>query len=240
MAYYTDIHTHILPGVDDGSQDMRTSMKMLREAYKEGVRTIFLTPHYIPGRHNASTETLKSLFEEIKEEAAEKLPELTIFLGNELYYRDGVVDHVRDGSALTMAGSDYVLVEFNTRSEFSRIRSAVKKFTEAGYRPILAHIERYDCLYKQIDLIDELIEAGAYMQVNVDSFPGGLFDSHAAFCRKLLEEGKISFLGSDCHDLDKRKPAMQSELKKLKAGKYEHAIERCARNTAKMIANEWI
>ncbi len=241
IAGYTDIHTHILPGVDDGSSSVEETMQMLTAAYDEGVRTIFATPHYIPGRRNAGVEHLQEIYERICREAETVLPDLNIYLGNEIYYKDNVVNDIKSRRALTLAGTDYLLVEFSTRSEFNKIFQAVRSVTEAGYRPIIAHMERYGCLYKKERLIEDLMDAGAYIQINTESLVGNFLDRQAAFCRKLLEEGYVSFLGSDCHDNSLRKPLMRQALSKLEKTSCGEQIRKImTENVAALLENKWI
>ena len=84
---YTDIHSHILPGVDDGATDMEETLAMLKEAYEQGIRTIFATPHYIPGRKKKSADELRQIHAEVCAVAKENMPDLKILLGNEIYCR---------------------------------------------------------------------------------------------------------------------------------------------------------
>ncbi len=238
---FVDMHTHILPEVDDGSTSMEETLQMLEMEYEEGVRTIIATPHYIPGSRNASVERLQDTYTKVCEKAAEILPELKIYLGNEIYYRDGVVRDLREQKALTLAGTDYVLVEFSVRSDNNTIFNAVKKMTEAGFRPVIAHMERYECLYRKTALVEDLIDAGAYIQINTESLPGGMFDARSAYCRSLLGDGLVHFLGSDCHDTIRRKPLMKTALSKLKKEEYKKQIDRIMdRHIHCLLENKWI
>ena len=81
-----------------------------------------------------------------------------------------------------------------------------------GYYPIIAHVERYGCLLKREDLIQELIEMGAYIQVNAETFLGGLFDGYKKFAMKLFSKGMVHFLGSDAHRTDWRRPVMDEAV----------------------------
>lgn len=222
---FLDIHSHILPGVDDGSEDMKETMEMLKMAYAEGVRTIVATPHYIPGARNKGADGLRQIHHEVCMQAEKAFPDLKILLGNEIYFKEDAVEEVRKGKALTLADTDYVLVEFGITSKAEKLFHAVKVFSEAGYRPVLAHIERYSCLYKKEETVHDLIDAGAYIQINCDSFVGGFFDRNAAYCRRLLKLGMVHFIGSDCHDLSKRKPQMSTPLLTLKKEECRRRIE---------------
>ncbi len=237
---YTDIHTHILPGVDDGSISLEQSMLMLHKAFEEDIRRIYLTPHYIPGRRNASKEHRLTAFEELRAQALKELPDLELYLGNEIYYRENALSDLKAGEAFTMADTDYVLLEFDIHSDYKILQKAVKQFTEAGYKPILAHIERYDALFKQAERVEELIDAGAAIQVNADSLRGGLLHPVAKFCKYLLKNDLIHFLGSDCHNLNHRPPLMETALKGLYKNYGQNLDRIMNRNVQKLVKNEWM
>ena len=107
-----DIHTHILYGVDDGAKDINDSMGLLDEEREQGVDQVILTPHYGPKFGHPDTEVLREKFEAIREKAHKYYPEIQLYLGSELYYQQGTVSDLKQGKALTMNGTRYVLVEF--------------------------------------------------------------------------------------------------------------------------------
>ncbi len=205
-----DMHCHILPGVDDGSRDMEMSLDMLQIAYEEGTRKIVLTPHYMIGRNRyESPSVLKERFEQLKAEAEERYPEITLYLGNEILYEEGVVDLLKSGQIHTMNGTKYVLIEFNVQTPFRQIREAVRLLSEARFRPVIAHVERYYCLTKRMERICEILDMKALLQMNISSVDGGFLNESKRWCRKLLKEGCITFLGTDAHNVDSRAPYSQ-------------------------------
>ena len=141
----------------------------------------------------------------------------------------------------TLADTDYVLLEFSTRISYKDLFGYVKAISGKHYRPIIAHAERYGCLYRKEELIKELIGAGAYIQMNTESLPGGSFNRQAAYCRSLLEKGYVHFLGTDCHDTQMRKPQMQTDLSKIKYARYDEQINKIMlHNIDCLLANKWI
>ena len=140
MMKIIDVHAHILPGVDDGSENWNESIEMLRMAYEQGIRTIIATPHYHQGQ---DIERLKETTGILRQEAQKLDPEYGIFLGQELMDSEGILDELRKGRALTMAGSRYVLIEFLPNVSYSRLYQRLRQLQGAGYIPILAHAERY-------------------------------------------------------------------------------------------------
>lgn len=206
-----DIHSHILPGVDDGSDSMETTLKMLAEAYRQGVRTVIATPHGSPAFPQVAPERYRSLLAEVQQRAGEKLPGMEFFLGQEIYYTRECIRRLESGELLSMAGTSYVLVEFPYAVAYRELYGAVRELVWARYRPILAHIERYGCLRTE-GRTAELSEAGAYLQVNFGSVGGGRFNGRARWCKRELAAGRVHFLGSDMHNLTSRRPELSQAL----------------------------
>lgn len=211
---YFDIHTHIVPGVDDGAESLEESLEMISQMREQGVLNIVATPHYPDGK----TEKIKDAFDMLKKSVEDKYPDMKLYLGNELLNGPGVIEALKNKTALTIAGTKYILVEFLPSDSQRKIYSALREYILEGYIPIVAHVERYEALHKNYDILDEIINMGAYIQMNTESLVGGMFDRRAAYCRKLLENGYIHFLGSDCHGAEKRKPLMKHAIEKLKPG----------------------
>lgn len=240
LQNYMDMHTHILYGVDDGSKNIEETINMLKMVYEEGSSAIIATPHYTCGRQNATVETLRKRKDSVQREAEKFQKDFKIYLGNELYYSDGIVNDLKEGKALTMADSRYVLVEFNPATKYEKIRIAIHKLVLAGYIPIIAHVERYECLYKREELLAELIELGAYMQMNTGSLKGSIFNQRVSYNKKLVEYGFIHLFGSDCHNTTTRVPKMHSCLEGLKKVDCR-TIERILfENPAKIIEDKYI
>ena len=210
---YVDMHCHILPGVDDGSKHMEMSLKMLEMEYRQGVRGIVLTPHCYAGR--TQPELIKVRYDELAAQAQKRFPQMRLYLGNELMYSDTIVEELSAGNAYTINGTNYVLVEFFTELSWKQLSSAMRRIGMEGYRPILAHMERYECLMHHTERVDELISQGVVMQMNAESVTGGLFDRQAAECRKLIESGRIHLLGTDAHRIGWREPNLADAVKTL-------------------------
>lgn len=202
-----DIHCHILPGVDDGAKDMDETMEMLDIAEKAGVSTIIATPHYIKGK-NKEVEELRRIFEEVQKNAMQRFPQIQIYLGNEIYYTNDILQDLSEGKALTMAESRYVLIEFLPSVMYSQILNAVRSLKMAGYLPILAHIERYACLTEKDGErhIEELRKSGAYFQIN-----GKNLQNRAGkkWSERILKKYGIDFIASDGHNKGHRTPEMK-------------------------------
>ncbi|MBE5963212.1 MAG: histidinol-phosphatase [Lachnospiraceae bacterium] len=237
---YIDIHSHIIPEVDDGSGSIEETKAMLQTAYEEGIRTIIATPHF-DLETERETEFLIKQYHLAQEEAAKIDHNFQIYLGNEIYYEKGCQTFLKEGKAFAMAKSRYVLVEFSPSESYPTIYDGMKEFILDGFIPIIAHIERYMCLIKHVDRIEELIELGCYMQVNASSLTGGLFNKQSACLRGLVTAGLVHFIATDCHHQDFRKPLMKACVKKLsKCVEEEKIKELLYENPKKILENRYI
>lgn len=199
MSGYFDIHSHILPGVDDGASNMEETRRMLLLAYEEGIRVIIATPHYVAGTENIKADKLREIYQSVTRVAAEVSEDFQILLGNELFYNTSLIEDLNRGNALVIDDTRYILVEFNPWISFRELWEGLNNCIFAGYIPVLAHAERYICLTKEIDLVHDLIELGAYMQITFSCISGFRPGIRFHFCRKLLQRGWVHFLGTDMH-----------------------------------------
>lgn len=241
MDGYFDIHCHILPGVDDGAGDIVETEKMLREAYKEGIRNIIATPHFHPRRGHETAERILEAVEQVREMIEKKFPGMQLYQGQEIYYSHDVLDKLKNKEILTMEDSQYVLVEFSVGDEIRRIKEGLNNLLMQGYSPILAHVERYELLDKDMETIEELADAGVYLQVNSGSLLGYLGGAKKRFVKKLLKEQLVTFIASDAHDSEKRKPQFKKCVEYLSKKIGEKMVWQIFyENPQKIIENEII
>ncbi|MDE7445684.1 MAG: hypothetical protein K2N15_08310 [Lachnospiraceae bacterium] len=241
MNSYIDIHSHILPQIDDGADSFETSMKMLHIAWKNGIGAIILTPHNKPMRHNASPATIQNLIKKLEEEALHRGIEIRLYAGNEVYYRSDILETLEDMQACTMAGSSYVLVEFGPMDDFDYIKGGIYRVLSGGYRPIIAHIERYRSICTKEERVEELIEMGCYVQVNAGSIMGQYGFGAKHFTRRLLKQDMVHFIATDAHNADKRKPELENCVRYI-SRKYSeaYASKLVYENPVQVIRNEYI
>ncbi len=170
---YMDMHTHILPGIDDGSQSMDQTANMLKQAYDEGIRVIVATPHYGIRNPGLTYSKAKAVLTETQKKASEIAPGLKLILGCELFYSDGSIDSLERGEVPTLGGTSHVLIEFSTGDSRDRIYQCIRDMTWKGFRPVIAHLERYKSLEGDIEAVRGLVEMGAAVQINCRSFMDG-------------------------------------------------------------------
>ena len=205
-----DIHNHILPGLDDGAADEKISLQMLRMAAEDGITHLITTPHFHYRRGHATPEQIKNTLALMQEMADENAIPIQLYAGNELYYTHDLMEMVKAKDALTLADSDYVLLEFSPATEQRKIQNAVYQFLSEGYYPVIAHMERYEAFYKHPDFVETILRMGAYYQVNAGSISGNAGWALKRFTRNMMKGGMIQFVATDAHDLQKRQPNFSS------------------------------
>ena len=193
-----DMHSHILPGIDDGAQDMEETMQTLREAYQQGIRAIIATPHYYPEKYETDGVTIQRLCQQVKERCREEGLGLRLYTGQECFGYSGLVEKLSRGEALTIAGSRYVLTEFAPDCPYTQLQQILTQLQQGGYHPILAHFERYECLERE-ERILELKNRGVLLQMNFGTFlkKKGWFGK--TIWQKMMQDGIVDLVGSDCH-----------------------------------------
>lgn len=201
----TDIHCHMLPGVDDGPRTGKMAAAMLKQSYKDGVRRIIVTPHYRAGMFEPEKKVLIQRFLKMREYAGNiGKAGIELHLGCEYHREVDMVEALRNGIHPTMAGSKYVLVEFSSMDGYYRIRTVLYELISAGFIPIIAHVERYPAFVEHPENITDAIGLGAGIQVNADALLGMDGFVIRRFCKKLMKNGQIDFIASDAHDMKER------------------------------------
>ncbi len=233
-----DVHCHIIPGVDDGARNEDTTKRMLSIAAEEGMDVLIATPHFSCADDKTDAEELQIRFQKVRELWKSYGEEKELYIGNELFYSGEVVEALSQGRALTINGTRYVLVEFPVYAEFAYIQKAIQRLRYAGYIPVIAHVERYVYVQKR-RLMQELINTGAYLQVNTSTVLGkhGFFTK--LFVMNLLKSDMIHFIGTDAHGARERRPIMKEcrELMEKKLGK-AHTHRILEENPKKMLRGE--
>lgn len=205
---FVDIHTHILPGVDDGAPDLNKALELLGMAVKDGTTDIVLTPHYRGKFRRNTPQLLRQCFEQLKAEARLQFPELNLYLGNEAAMDREIGEKVAEGRVLSMNGSRYVLLEFDYNCSCIQVMDGIMAVFGCGYRPIIAHAERYDAFLENKKLAREVLQLGALIQLNADSIMGKCGLRTKWCCRRMLKQGAVHFVASDGHDAKDRQPLL--------------------------------
>lgn len=206
---FWDIHNHILPGVDDGSSCLEESFDLIREEYEQGIRNIILTPHYRPGMFGIDAAVREQVYMRFVEKARLEYRDMHFYLGCEVYAHRNMTELFADARC-RMADTPAVLMEFSTSGHFETMESLICQTIESGYLPVMAHVERYACLYEDESRICRLRERGALVQVNADTILEGRRSPRRRFVQSLMENEAVDFIASDAHDMDRRPVHMQA------------------------------
>ncbi len=211
-----DIHCHILPGVDDGARNMEESLWMLNKEYQEGVRHVILTPHFRYDMFEPHMNIVTRQFMQLRRAAMNIGDEgMRLYLGCELHSSMDMVECLKKGRRLTLAGSRYVLVEFSNGDEKNYIEERVRSLLMNGFIPIIAHVERYKATRNDIGFLTELKDMGAHIQVNADTISGQDGFGAKTFARKVMKHGLLDFVGSDGHRKTERIPEIGKCVAKM-------------------------
>lgn len=211
-----DIHTHLLPYVDDGVRDFDEAISIIKDLSNQGVKHIFVTPHYYKMRNyvSPSQENLK-IFNQLKEKTSRENIDVFLYLGNEIKYTIDILKAIEQGVVNPLKDSLY-LIEFSTQVTVYEITEAVHNMKSKGFIPILAHIERYDSLndIKDVKLLKKL---GALIQINASSVLGSRGFFTKRWIKKLIKEDCVDFIASDSHTL---RPNLMSDAYTYVAKKF--------------------
>lgn len=208
LKSFVDIHCHALFGVDDGAADAETMCKMLQMAYLDGTRTLCMTPHC--GDERSLSKDATAAFSQAEAYCREHCPDMTLYMGNELTYQFGCVELLAQKKCRTIAETRYVLVDFFMVPDVGSVFRGVDALLNAGYLPIVAHVERYECFSGKIKEVARLSETGAFIQINAPSLLMGPFSAIGRTAKKILAEGLADLVASDGHDAVSRTPTLSS------------------------------
>ena len=217
-----DWHSHILPGMDDGSKDVAESLAMLEQLATQGIKTVIATPHFYANDETASDFVLRrqKAYEKLKVELPENAPE--ILLGAEIRYYRGI-SRMENLQKLQIQDSRLLLLEMPL-SEWteSMIKDLIELSGNGGIQLILAHVERYMGLQKR-ETWERLYENGVLMQVNASFFTGRMSRRKAI---NLLQEDLIHLVGSDCHNMTTRPPQLGKAFEVIRKKLGDQCLER--------------
>lgn len=195
-----DIHTHLLPKVDDGRFTFDSAVETLARMNVKGVRRVCLTPHIITGLYGNSTRKLSDMFNNLRNRTEDKgaIPELS--LGAEYMIDETLLTYLdQDNASLFTVTDKHVLIEMSYYCMSPQIFDVVSRLSVMGYTPVLAHPERYSYMDGRSDLFDKLNEAGCTFQLNLLSAAGIYGEASMRIMRSLFERSYYTFVGSDVH-----------------------------------------
>lgn len=194
-----DIHTHIIPNVDDGSKNVEESFQIFKEAHENGFTDIILTPHYIKDYYETNTEIREFWVKSIQDTLDKLQIPIKVYVGNEIYVSEDMDKLIYNKQVSCLNNSRYVLFELPMNSEIKYLEEIIFKIFNLDKIPIIAHPERYSFVKKDISLIKKLHEKGVLFQSNYGSILELYGKDAKKTLERLLKENLISFVASDVH-----------------------------------------
>jgi protein-tyrosine phosphatase len=209
---FIDIHSHILPGIDDGARDEDTAIKMLRVADANRTGHIFATPHYIPGHTSYTPAYIAEKCVELQRYAESEGLNIKILPGCEVFISPDLPDLYKKGKLLTLNNSSYMLIELPMLSIPSYTDTVLFNLQVNGIKPIIAHPERNSVIRRNPDILRDMAGRGILAQVNAGSIVGMYGKQVEKAALKLIGAGLIHFVASDAHSERKRSPILNKTI----------------------------
>jgi protein-tyrosine phosphatase len=203
-----DLHSHILPGVDDGSPDIETSLVMARIAVDDGIEVMACTPHFMPGLYDNNAADIRRRVAELNQRLIAEDIDLALVVGGDAHIRPDFIDCLRSDQILRLHDSRYVLFEPSHVTMPPRLEDLLFNVLVAGYTPILTHPERFRWIEGNYAVFERLIKAGVWMQVTAGSLTGKYGKRPHYWAQKMLAQGHVHMLASDAHNTRSRPPIM--------------------------------
>ena len=234
-----DLHSHILPGIDDGAPDISVSLEMARMAAAGGVTVQACTPHIVPGVYNNNGPQIRQAIADLQAAIDAEGIDLRLVTGADVHLVPDLVSGLRSGQLLTLADSRYLLVEPPHHVAPVRIVDQFFNLMIAGYQPILTHPERLTWISGQYSIMEQLVDGGVWMQITASSLTGAFGKNPLYWAERMLDEGKVHIIATDTHDTRRRPPNLLQgfEYAAKRVGEAE-ATHMVVTRPAAVLANE--
>lgn len=205
---FADMHNHFVYGVDDGCKDREAMEKLLTALHEDGISHLISTAHATPGQKHFPMEDYLDHFRQAEEFVQTMGWELQLRTGQEILYTDAASRYLRERKSLTLADSEYVLVEFMPGEKYERLKEAAQKLRNAGFLPVFAHIERYEAMSDLHHVREIKRDYGVRLQVNCHTFTGKQPFLRRRWLGRLVREELLDYVSTDTHDMLGREPCM--------------------------------
>ncbi|MCB0762057.1 MAG: histidinol phosphatase [Flavobacteriales bacterium] len=198
-AVRVDMHSHLIPGIDDGSKNLHESYELVKRLKSLGYRKLITTPHIMSDFYRNDSDTIRRGADQLREYLRNKGVEIEIEAAAE-YFCDEHFDRLIEKKDLLSFGNNYVLFELPFMQAPTSLKTTLFNLQMAGYKPILAHPERYGYWHTRFDEYQSFIDKDVLLQVNLNSFSGAYGPQVRKTAEKMVDQGMISLLGTDCHN----------------------------------------
>jgi len=210
----TDIHSHLLPGIDDGSKSLEESAMLVEELMKMGYQKFITTPHIMSDCYRNTPEIIAERLATLKEFLTKKELNIEIEAAAEYYLDEGFVEKIKKKEKLLTFGKNYILFETGFNNKPLNFFEVIFDLQSNGYQPILAHPERYTYIQQNPKLLETLMQKGVKLQVNLNSLANYYGKPAQKIAQKIIDKGMLSLVGSDCHGTRHIKALKQARQKK--------------------------
>jgi tyrosine-protein phosphatase YwqE len=214
---HTDIHSHLVPAIDDGSKSVEDSLDMISEFMKLGYKKIITTPHVMSDGYRNTPETILGGLNNVKDALKQNQMDIEMAAAAE-YYVDFDFERKLDSEPLLTFGNKYLLFEISYMNPPDNIYHVIFKMQTMGYKPVLAHPERYNFWHREFTKYEEFVDKGVLLQMNINSLTGYYSIPTKKIAEQMIEKNMISFVGTDCHHI--------GHINLLKQVVYEPALEK--------------
>ncbi len=236
-----DFHSHIIPGIDDGADDIKETFNLIEEAKEAGFTAIISTSHYWEEHYEVDEKERKTWIDAVGMNVKNKMPEMDLYLGSEIFITSDIPELLQQKKASTINNTRYVLFELPFEDKPSNLKDVIFKLLSNKLKPIIAHPERYTYVQKNPNLLIELIDMGVLFQGNFGSIIGMYGKKVEKTMKVLLQNNLIHFLGSDVHRTKSIYPQIPEALEQLKHIIPKEEIDELTTVNAKLVlANESI
>ena len=209
-----DMHSHLLPGIDDGAKDLEDSLNMITGLLDLGYKEFITTPHIMGDYYRNSKDTIFPALDEVRNELVKKNISCKISAAAEYYLDEWFYEKVKKGEEFLTLKDNYLLVETSYINKPANFRAVLFDLQSAGYSVVLAHPERYSYLFSSFDLFEELYELKMNFQININSLSGHYGKESKKFAEQLIKKNMVDFIGTDCHGMrhiEKHQEALKSK-----------------------------
>lgn len=233
-----DIHSHIIPNIDDGSKNIDMTLEMLMRAEKSGTKKIIATPHFFKGYWTENYNNIKSKVKELNSLAKENNLNIEVLPGQEVFFNNYILEDYKLGDIGTLGESKYMLIEFPMdKIYFQKVIDTIYELKIKGITPVIAHPERYMDFIKKPEKVNQFIDEGYLFQLNGGSLTGLFGKEVKKTAETFLTNNIYSFIGSDAHSNGNRNTNLK-EACEIANGINRGASKRFENNGLALINNE--
>ena len=234
-----DIHSHIIPNVDDGARSVEETFNILKEAQEAGFTDVILTSHFLLNYYETNAQELIFWKEKLQEVLKKQGTKINLHSGMEIYITNQMEELLENKKILTLANSRYMLIELPLATNVKYFDYVVYYLEAKGIKPIIAHPERYKCVQKDPDIVEEYIEKGCLIQCNYGSIVNLYGREAEKTIKTLLKKNQVHFLGSDVQRENGTYLIILDAIKKIRKIIGENKInELTTINPKKILQNE--